>query len=613
MKTTPILSKVAAPSEKPSSSRLLIGLLLIIAGFNIGVYNTGFGMGFGVFQALAAMGVFFALPRQKMTLLSAGLAAVSIASGLLIGLRDNFFVQGMCLAVSGASLGALMLIASLPAAPETIWQWISAQIKYLLFSIFAPFHFLQNMSDRQDTIKEKSGWLNPYQIIKTAILSMIVFGVFSALLMAADPIFKQIIESVMKQAVGRIIWSLFIAAVFASLLAISLPKQEEKYPQLRFLSIADVVVPIVVLVALFGGFLFIQGKYLFASHEVFQQFNITYSEYVRKGFTELLTAAGFATLLSYLLILKKRATGKVYLTWLNVILLIELALLLASAWKRDLMYIDVYGLTRMRIIGEVFLFWLGGNLALLFFLATWKRMEEKYVLAGAALCSLAALGYFTLVNMDMRIVSVAPKRENVKDLFYLANLSADAAPAWEELVVSAEGLFEGIKDKKQLDDTDKSRLANAKLAMLSLVAQRERLDKKFGGWERVKKTYRDDNTLKMFEDPSNISMRQPDPDHKIIDAYLSEQRVWQAHTLSEKRAYQLMDAKRDTYFHRVDVLLWSIKMYQKNNRINLYEQERWILYDFKYPFVDLKITYRPRYDEYHVPTPTPTPSGVRFR
>lgn len=613
MKTAIALSKVVIPSGKPSSSRLLIGLLLIIAGFNIGVYKTGFGVGFGLFQVMAAIGVFFTLPRQKMTPLSACLAIVSIVSGLLIGLRDNFFVQGMSLAASGASLGALMLITSLPAAPETIWQWITAQSKYAFSSIFAPFHFLQNMNERSDAPKEKSSWLNPYQIIKTAVLSMIVFGVFSALLMAADPIFNQMIESIMKQAVGRIVWSLFIAAVFASLLAITLPKQVEKYPQLRFLSIADVMVPIIILVALFGGFLFIQGKYLFASHEVFQQFNITYSEYVRKGFTELLTAAGIATLLSYLLILKKRVTGKAYLTGLNVILLIELALLLASAWKRDLMYIDVYGLTRMRIIGEVFLFWLCSNLALLFLLATWKRMEEKYVLVGAALCSLAALGYFTLVNMDMRIVSVAPKRENVKDLFYIANLSADAAPAWEELVVSAEKLFAGIKDKKQLDDTDKSRLANTKLAMLSLVAQRERLDKKFGEWERVKKTYRDDNALKMFEDPSDISMRQPDPEHKIIDAYFSEQRVWQAQTVSEKRAYLLMDTKRDTFFHRVDVLLWSIKMYQKDNRLNLYEQERWILYDFKYPFVDLKITYRPRYDEYHVLTPTPTPSGVRFR
>src|SRR5690606_14477966 len=99
------------------------------------------------------------------------------------------------------------------------------------------------------------------------------------------------------------------------------------------------------------------------------------SQYVRKGFIELLTATFFGGLLSYVIALMSHQEEKKEKSWqlqgLNTVLIVELGFLLGSAWKRNAMYMDVYGLTRVRLIGELFLLWLAGFLALLLLFSLW--------------------------------------------------------------------------------------------------------------------------------------------------------------------------------------------------------------------------------------------------
>ena len=588
--------------------RLLLALFTIILGFNIGIYGAAFGIGFGIFQVFTVLGILAVLPRKKHTPLAWSTAAVAVVSGLLVGFRANSFVQGISFAVSVSAVGLLLLLVSLPEAPTTIWNLISSQMLYVLHSVFGPFRLIRGMSEDSEKRKEQHEWFNPYTLLKTASITLGIFAIFVALLMAADPIFKHMIDTFLKQIVGRIAWSLFLAAVFGGLLTIVLPHKENKPPELRFLSAADVIVPIVVLVGLFGLFLFIQGKYLYASHEVFKQFGLTYSQYVRKGFTELLVATSIASILSYLMILKKRVLDKPAITWLNVVLIVELGLLLGSAYRRDLMYIEVYGLTRMRIIGEVFLFWLGGNLLLLLGLATVKQFEEKFAVAGVGLLTLGALGYFTLVNMDMRIAAAAPQRYEARDLFYLANLSADAAVSWEGIVQAAEQRFAELTTKEVLTDNEKAQFANAKLALWSLVAQREHLEKKFGPWEEIKKTYLDEPKQKSYERTVNLTDEDRTRKRNRVQEWLDGQRKWQAYTLSEGEAYRWLTQNRDLLFDRVDMLLTAITDYQRNRHLDLYNEEWRILYAYEYPFVDLKITYIPPINEFTTPSPTPIPT-----
>ncbi|KKU86398.1 MAG: hypothetical protein UY16_C0057G0003 [Candidatus Gottesmanbacteria bacterium GW2011_GWA2_47_9] len=167
------------------------------------------------------------------------------------------------------SLGLVLLAHSLPRLPATIWELLGATVRYFFHSLFGPFRLLQAMNGQSKNEARKRVWWDPFTLLKTATITVVVFGIFAGLLMAADPIFSKMVETIIKQAFGRMIWSLVVVAVFASLLTIVLSKQERRFPELRFLSGQDVVVPTVVLVGLFALFLFVQGKYLFASHEVF--------------------------------------------------------------------------------------------------------------------------------------------------------------------------------------------------------------------------------------------------------------------------------------------------------------------------------------------------------
>lgn len=606
-KRTDVKDAVTKPEEGISVSTLFLSLACIILGFNIGIYHGAIGFGYGIFHLFATIGIFIALPREKRAITSILTAVVSIVSGFLVFYRANGFVQAMDYMVATGALGYLMLLVSAPQIPSTIWELIASGVLYAIQSIFGPFRLIQRMSEGglQDT--GTSSWMQPFKIMKTAGITVIIFAVFAGILMSADPIFKQMAEKFVEQIVGRVGWSVFLAAVFAGCLTIVLSKQEKKYLELGFLSTQDVVIPVVSLVGLFGMFLSIQSKYLYASHEIFKQFNITYSQYVRQGFTELLTAAAIASVISYVVIIKNRVSGKPVLTWLNVVLILELILLFASAWRRDVMYIEVFGLTRMRIIGEVFLFWLLGNVVLLLLVAVWKQFEEKHFMIGMSIISLCTLGYLSAVNMDMRIVGTPPKRDGMTDLFYLANMSEDSASSWESIVVGAESLYATLKDKAVLTDEEKSRLTNAKLAMYSLVAQREQLEKKYGDWDNVKKLYRDEIPKKPYEVGQIDSQIPWEIRKKDLNNWFDHNRRWQAYNRAEYEGYQYLTKNRAVLFDRVDSFLYQLDTYQKLNHIDLAEQERWILYDFKYPYIRIKTTMQPQYGRYPTATVTSTP------
>ena len=63
---------------------------------------------------------------------------------------------------------------------------------------------------------------------------------------------------------------------------------EKEVEVLGWLSGNELASAVVILEVLFGGFLVVQAKYLFASHEVFATLGLTYSDYVRQGFFQLI-------------------------------------------------------------------------------------------------------------------------------------------------------------------------------------------------------------------------------------------------------------------------------------------------------------------------------------
>jgi hypothetical protein len=206
----------------------------------------------------------------------------------------------------------------------------------------------------------------------------------------------------------------------------------------RGLSSVEWVVPLVLLDALFLAFVAVQVTVLFGGNDhVLRTTGLTYAEYARQGFWQLIAAATLT-----LVVLKGAAIfarprterERRLLEGLLGLLCALTIVIVASAVHRLLLYEEAFGLTRLRLAALAFSLWLGGAFALLLLLGALRRTRHfaRATLAWAA----GALLAFTVANPDARIAerNIERWRDSGRiDLEYLSTLSADAVPALTEL------------------------------------------------------------------------------------------------------------------------------------------------------------------------------------
>jgi hypothetical protein len=162
---------------------------------------------------------------------------------------------------------------------------------------------------------------------------------------------------------------------------------------------------------------------------------LTYAEYARSGFFQLLWAAG----LTLVVLLGLRATvvapspkGRRLVGALSLVAVLLTIVVVHTAIVRLGLYEDAFGLTMLRLYSGIFAWWVGGVL-LMAGLAITGLGNGRGWLPGAVLCS--ALVVLLLVNvMDPEEVVVSRNAQHAADgaafdLGYALTLSDDAVPA----------------------------------------------------------------------------------------------------------------------------------------------------------------------------------------
>ena len=215
-------------------------------------------------------------------------------------------------------------------------------------------------------------------------------------------------------------------------LAVRRPAEWRGYAVAHRLSFPEWAIPLGLLVALFLTFVLVQLTVLFGGHDrVLRTSGLTYAEYARSGFWQLLAASAltFVVIKGSAVLAAPRNGRELFV---QRALLAALGLLtlvvLASALHRLRLYEEAYGLTRARLLAETVIVWLGALLVLVV-AATCTRRRFGWV---AVLGSAAALLAFSLSNPDLRVAerNVARWQETGKlDIEYVSGLSADAVPA----------------------------------------------------------------------------------------------------------------------------------------------------------------------------------------
>jgi hypothetical protein len=279
--------------------------------------------------------------------------------------------------------------------------------------------------------------------LRALALGTVVTVPFAVLFLTADAAFAAIADETPRPEFdslpGRMVaFSVVLLAALGLALAGRHRLEERPRARRRHLAPVEWAVPLLALDALFLAFVAVQVTVLFGGNDhVLRTSGLTYAEYARQGFWQLLaaTALTLAVVKSAALVARPRSRAEELLLRALLGVLCALTIvILASALHRLRLYESAFGLTRARIAAEAFAVWLGGTFALLLLLGGLRRVASlpRVLLGWAAL----ALVLFSVADPDGRIAdrNVERWRETGRlDLAYASNLSADAAPALSRL------------------------------------------------------------------------------------------------------------------------------------------------------------------------------------
>lgn len=359
-------------------------------------------------------------------------AAVRDAGWVLVWtLLGSFVLASLALAVHNpaarrgpvaVAAGALALLRNVPAVPT--------------FLVRPMAH-----------LKASNRTLVPALATAGATFGLLV--VFGALFAYADPVFSSHVENLFTSfsfdvsalhPVGAVLVMLFTgAAVLAARrhpnpkpVPASAPKPEwtaQQWPTWAW------SFPLGALAVLFTAFLVVQATAMFGGEDHVQRVaGMTYAEYARQGFFQLVVVSllvlGVVALVVRLVPDRPSGTRLLRNAVLGVLCVLTLVIL-ASAMMRLQLYIDVFGLTRMRATAEAWIAWSALVFGLVIAVGVLNSLGRpaRWLPRVTVAVGAAALAVFAYSNPDLRVAESHHDLDLADiDTRYLQGMSADAVP-----------------------------------------------------------------------------------------------------------------------------------------------------------------------------------------
>ncbi|BCJ53351.1 hypothetical protein Asp14428_48260 [Actinoplanes sp. NBRC 14428] len=298
---------------------------------------------------------------------------------------------------------------------------------------------------RGATTAHRGGGRGP-RIAATVAVSVALLLVFGSLFASADAAFADIITAVVPDIdAGTVTRWIFVFGVTtgivggAAFLRAAPPDLSGlDGPGRRRVGRLEWAVPLTLLVLLFGLFVGVQITVLFGgSQHVLGTEGLTYAEYARGGFWQLLIVTGLT-----LLVLagaarwapRETRTDRVLIRVVLGALAALTLVIVASALHRMDLYADTYGLTRLRVLVAVCEMWLGAVFVLV--LGAGLRLRAAWLPRAVVAAGVLALLGLAAADPDHLIADrnvTLFERTGRIDTAYLSQLSADAVPALNRL------------------------------------------------------------------------------------------------------------------------------------------------------------------------------------
>jgi len=288
-------------------------------------------------------------------------------------------------------------------------------------------------------------------ILRGGLLALPILIIFTALLASADFIFAGYVEDAlgmdyiadMVEWIWRGVLMLLTAVFLGGALVYALSRQDDgdeqswvetavsAIPRRISIGMIETMTILILVNGLFFAFTAVQFVYLFGGADNIHLEGHTYAEYARRGFFEMVTVAmlslGLILGLNWLTWRGNKRQIKLFNGWATLLILF-VAIILASALQRMRLYEATFGYTELRLYVIMFILWMV-PLLLWFVLTLWKRPDRFAI--GVIIAAIGFLATLNMLNSDVLIA-----RQNLAryektgdlDIFYLTNLSDDAVP-----------------------------------------------------------------------------------------------------------------------------------------------------------------------------------------
>lgn len=298
----------------------------------------------------------------------------------------------------------------------------------------------------------RDGWTgNAAAIARGSLIALPVLVVFGSLLASADAVFASYFTTAVavdtESLVTRAAIGVSVACLAGGLLRGALwgegPwRARTGRPPALVIGGIEAATVLALLDALFASFVLVQVRYLFGGIALARATpGLTYAEYARSGFFELVTVTALVLPLLLLLHWLVCKDDPRHERWFRCLALAQLALLLpimASAVQRMRIYQEGYGMTELRFYTVAFM----GLIAVLvaWFGATVLRGHRERFASGAIVAGFASVLLLNVVNPDAIVARANVTRiaeGRTFDARYVTGLSADAVPT---LIDALEGL-----------------------------------------------------------------------------------------------------------------------------------------------------------------------------
>lgn len=433
-----------------SNSKL--GLKIVVGAILLGIFADQWlvvrpwGVNVVLIVGLITLTVLVLAAQSRVQLTGGGrwLFAPALACGALFAWRDSMmlFLANM--------VGLLTLFALIGFRTRTGQIRIAGLLDYGLAALtgaleagFGALALLFGTIKLKEVSASESSrsWLAVGRGLLVAIPLLCIFG---GLFILADAAFEGLlkryfnIESIVTHGIWVVLFT-WLAMGFLHQTLVSSQWESLKIRVQPFFTtgVIEMLVVLGLLNALFLAFVIVQFFYLFGGASLLDLTNLTFAEYARRGFFELVAVAALVLpvlLLADWFVRRDNVPQLRIFRVLEASLVILLFVIMVSAVRRMGLYVETYGLTELRVYTTAFMGWLA--LVFVWFLPTVLREHREQFAFGALVAGLAVVLGLNAMNPDDLIVRTNVGRETPNansrvafDAPYVALLSADSVPA----------------------------------------------------------------------------------------------------------------------------------------------------------------------------------------